>query len=68
MQNFYIIVAAQPEGQDEERVSIEYQDLYDSGLTVSDFLTQYGCFQFEWILLDVWVRNYPVGAVLNPWW
>lgn len=67
MENLYIIVAVQQEGLDDERVSVEYRELYNSGLTVGEFLNRYGSFQREWSLIDVWTGGDPQGMIVTYW-
>lgn len=67
MQNFYIIAAVQQGGFYEERVSVDYQELCNSGLTVGEFLTQYGNFQSEWSLIDLWTGDDSVGMIVTSW-
>ena len=67
MQNFYIIAALLRDGFYQERVSVDYQELCNSGLTLREFLIRYGSFQREWALIDIWTGNESEGMIVTSW-
>lgn len=67
MRTLYIIASIQQGGFDTERVSIDSEELCNVGLTVREFLTQYGNLQSEWTLEDAWTGYDPVGEIVTSW-